>query len=126
MNALNKLLLAGICLFALGCYYDSQEALYNNVNKPTCTDTANVTYSATIAPIIKENCSSCHDITTGPIISGGVVLDNYPGLKQWAGKLVGDLNGSQGFNQMPQTGNKLSNCDIAKIQHWVEMNTPEN
>ncbi len=122
-----KICIAGACLFAVGCYYDSQEALYNNVTPVPC-DTTNITYTGRIATIIKDNCSSCHSSTSGPLQGNGVILDNFAGLQQQAanGKLMGDINQSPGFNAMPLSGNRLSSCDIGAIQHWVNMGIPNN
>ncbi len=125
MDILKKIFFVGLCLLAAGCYYDSQEALYNNVAPKTC-DTTNITYSLTIAPIINLNCNTCHSSSIG--LANGAVLDNYQDLKTQAlnGNLMGDINQLPGHNAMPLNGNKLDQCSIAYIQHWVDMNTPNN
>ena len=127
MIGFNKILLAGICLFGVGCYYDSQEALYNNTTKVAC-DTTNITYSGKVTTILSANCYICHDATNGPLVGNNIILDNYASLKEQAlnGKLMGDMNQKSGFNAMPLGGTKLSDCDIAAIQHWVDLNTPNN
>lgn len=128
MNAFNKILLLAACIFAGGCYYDSQEALYNNVNKPVNCDTTNVTYSGKVAPIIAANCNSCHSAQNAPQQAPGFVLDNYDGLQLQVFNeyLMGDINHLPGYNAMPNNGSKLSDCDIAIIQQWVNLNTPNN
>jgi cytochrome c5 len=128
LNKLNKLILAGVCFFAIGCFYDSQEALYNNVNKVVVCDTTNITYSGKVSKIINANCSSCHSTANAPLLGSNVILDNHDDLQLWAslGNLMGDINGAPKFNQMPKTGNRLSDCDIAAIQHWIDMSTPNN
>jgi mono/diheme cytochrome c family protein len=125
MNAIKKIFIAGTCLFAIGCYNDSQEALYNNVGTANC-DTTNITYSGKIKQIISANCGSCHNLTTGPLQGGGYVLDNIAGLQAQGNKLMGDINQSPGFNAMPKGGNRLTPCDIVAIQHWVDRNFPQN
>lgn len=125
MNAFKKMIFGGICLVAIGCYYDSQEILYNNVTPKPC-DTTNITYAGKVAKIINDNCSACHSASTG--LQSGIYLDTYEGLREQAlnGKLMGDITQSPNFNPMPESGNMLDPCSIAIIQHWVEMNTPNN
>ena len=90
----------------------------------TC-DTSNVKYSATISTIIANNCAGCH---SGSNISGGADLSNYPGVSAQIsnGKLLGTINFSSGYNQMPPTGSQLSSCDRNKIQQWIKLNHPQN
>jgi mono/diheme cytochrome c family protein len=125
MNALKLVFSAAICLLAAGCYYDSQEFLYNNTNPKPC-DTTNITYSGTISKIIANNCSACHGASTGQ--ANGIFLDTFTGLQQQVanGKLMGDINQNQGYNAMPLGGNKLDPCSIAQIQHWIDLKTPNN
>lgn len=102
------------------CYYDNEEELYEHVQTIQC-DTTNVTYSATIKPIMQENCNSCHN-QAGP--SGGVATDTYAGLQAITAaglndKLWGAVAHVNGFSPMPQGGNKLSDCNLAKIRVWI-------
>src|ERR1051326_690766 len=122
-----KIILFGISLIWFGCYYDSQETLYGTSAQSANCDTTNTTYSKTIEPIIAANCYTCHSSTQGQF-NGNIILDNPESLQQQAanGKLIGDINQSPGFHAMPNNGTKLSQCDIAKIQHWVDMGTPNN
>jgi hypothetical protein len=112
-------------LFGLSsCYYDKESQLYPFSN--SC-DTLNVTYSTTVRTIIQNGgCLGCH---TSPAASGGnIVLDNYTALKTVAqnGKLYGAINHSPGFSPMPQSGGKLTNCDISKIKKWIDSGTLNN
>ena len=111
------------CIFALflmsifyySCYYDKEQDLYPNNTQPC--DTTNVTYSQTIAPIMSTNCNVCHSVV---LHSGGVVTENYDGLKIVAdnGKLIPAVE-QTGFFPMPKGGNKLPACDLSKINIWV-------
>jgi hypothetical protein len=89
----------------------------------TC-DTTNITYSGKVVNIIKNNCSGCHNAT---LASGGINVDNYQGLSVIAanGKLVGSIEGLQGFIAMPQ-GRKLDSCSIKQIKIWVNKGYPNN
>jgi hypothetical protein len=88
-------------------------------------DTSNVTWSATVRPIIDTNCKGCH---TAASPSGGVVLDNYSAVANTAfnGSLLGSVQHSPGWTSMPFGGSKLSDCDIAKIRIWVNAGSPNN
>ena len=104
-----------------GCYYDSD--LINN-NTTVC-DTAIVTYSGTVNPIITAYCNGCH---SGPNPPLGVKLDTHAGTKIQAsnGKLFGSINHSPGFIPMPKNQNKLSDCNIGKIRKWIAAGAPNN
>jgi hypothetical protein len=80
-------------------------------------DTANVTFSNTVRPILETNCVGCH---SGAGATAGVDVSTYQGLKRVvdAGRFPNVLTASSGAPQMPP-GSRLSPCDIAKIQAWV-------
>ena len=110
-------------LMSTGCYYDNEEELYGGI-KPAC-DTAAVTYSATIAPIIQNNCLSCHSAAAN---MGSVNLEGHAQAKTYAdnGKLYGAVSHAPGSSPMPKGGNKLSDCDISRIKIWVDAGAPNN
>lgn len=105
-----------------GCYNDNEEDLYPQT--PDC-DLTNVTYSATIAPIMATSCNGCHGAASA---SGGVITETYDGLKAIAsnGKLYGAVSHASGYSPMPQGGSKLSQCAIDKIKTWVDAGAPNN
>ena len=90
----------------------------------TC-NTVNVSYSGFIAPLFTTFCNGCH---SGGNPSGGILLNSYNGVKAVAqnGRLMGAISWSAGFQRMPQSGNKLSNCSIDKIQAWINDGAPNN
>lgn len=91
------------------CYYDSEEYLYGNV----ACDTANVTYSGVIAPIMSQNCNSCH---SGGSASAGVHTDSYTGLKTIADN--GKLKSTTNNGTMPPSG-KMDGCTLEKLNNWL-------
>ena len=111
-----------ITLFETGCYYDKEELL--NPGTAIC-DTAIVTFSGSVKPILTANCTSCHSRPNPPL---GVLLDEYSGVKEQAinGRLLGAVTHSPGFIPMPQNTTKLSDCNIAKIKKWVIAGAPDN
>lgn len=107
-------LVAVLLLTAPGCYYDKEEVLYPS----TACDTAAVTYSMTVVPVLSANCISCHG---GSTPSAAIRLDTYAGVKQQVdnGRLLGSINQAVSYSPMPKDGTKLNNCNIAKIRIWV-------
>lgn len=120
--------LAGIIITALiltiisSCYYDSQEEIYPLLSQTAC-DTTNATYSAKVSQIISKNCLGCHNAATA---QAGIVLETYNDVKTYAdnGLLVQSITGTAGKTLMPYNGNKLSDCDIAIIDKWVNDKSP--
>jgi len=104
------------------CYYDNVEELYPQA--PAC-DTANVTYSATVWPIIETNCTGCHN---AGFPSGNISLSNYDEIVAAVqnGSLLGTIRHENGWSPMPKGGGKLADCDIKKIETWVNAGTPNN
>lgn len=109
-------------MFFTGCYYDVEEELYPSGQ--SC-DTSAVTYSLGVEPIINSNCYVCHSAAAA---QGGVILDDYNALKGYAdsGTLLGVIRHESGFSPMPQGGSKLSNCNIAVIEKWINDGSPNN
>ncbi len=104
------------------CYYDNNEDLYPQA--PTC-DTTNVTFSNTIFPLINSNCTAHH---SGGAPSGNVLLTNYDGISAVAkdGRLLSVIRHEEGWPPMPQGGGKLPECDIKKIEVWVNEGAANN
>jgi len=91
-------------------------------NTTTC-DTTNVTYTNSIKTIFDTYCTGCHS-TSNP--SGGYAFDTYSGAVNSAnsGKLLGAIKWQNSFQQMPPNGPKLSDCQIAKIEKWINSGKP--
>ncbi len=111
-----------------GCYNDIAEELYPTRNSQC--DTLKITYSGTIAPIITNNCLNlgCH---TANQPYAGLQFDTYANfiLSIPADRLIKSLkytyNTSSSAKNMPPTG-KLSDCDISKIEAWINKGHPDN
>lgn len=95
-----------------------------NPNYGQC-DTLNVKYAGFIKPVIDTYCKGCH---SGNSPSGGINLSTYNGVKTIAlnGQLIGSISWANGFSKMPQGGNKLDDCTIAKFEAWITEGAPEN
>lgn len=114
-----------ICFAVLvsSCYYDSEQYIYG---ASEC-DTTDVTYSATIQPIIELNCYICHSSANASFAGGDNVLEGYeniieqvePGIAEES-NLYGDIAWLPGFNHMPKGQPQISDCDIAKVKKWID------
>ena len=105
------------------CYYDTVEELYPQV---TC-DTANVTYSGTIKPLLDQYCatSGCHNAPTPT----GWDFTRHDRVKQAAtvnNRLLRSITHSTGAAAMPKDMPKLDDCAIAKFRIWIDAGCPEN
>lgn len=116
------LILAVVIVLSGGCYYDNEEDLYPNATE---CDTLNITYEATIAPIMANSCNTCH---SGPSPSAGIKTDSYGDLAIIAnnGRLWGVVSHAQGYSPMPKDQAKLSDCSLTKIGKWINSGLPEN
>ena len=110
-----------VLMFSLSltaCKNDKEEILY----KSNC-DTANVTYTKTIVPIVTI-CNSCHAVPDPSF--NNVVTSRYDSLSSVAknGKLWLAVSWT-GSHNMPKGGSKLSDCDLAKIKKWIDVGEPK-
>jgi mono/diheme cytochrome c family protein len=105
-----------ISLF-IQCKKDNVESKQQNQAK-TC-DTTNVTYSK-IASILNANsCAGCHGSGTS------VPLNSYDNVKTAAlsGRLIGAVEHLTGYNPMPNSSQKISECDRTTIKAWINQGT---
>ena len=104
-----------LSFFVASCYYDSEEELYPSLSSEC--DTLNVTYAASITPIMNNYCISCH---SGSLPSGGITLTSYPGVQAVAanGSLWKAINGT-GVPKMPPAGT-LPSCRVSQIRIWID------
>lgn len=121
MNRFSLLPLLFVVFVFSGCYYDSEEDLYPNV---TC-DTSNVKYSTDVKSIINSNCIGCHSAAAN---NGDIQLENHADVLQYAnnGRLIGSIKHASSYVAMPIGAPKLSDCNIAKMEAWVNAGSPNN
>ncbi len=120
---MKKILFISLIVFIsiiTGCYYDSEEALYPVVS--TTCDLTNVTFSGTVVPILQASCLSCHSNSRAASSGAGIKLENYSDVVTTAsnGQLMGAINHLNGYAAMPQGGGKLTDCEISKLQKWID------
>jgi cytochrome c5 len=125
MERFSKLWLILIFLVT-GCYYDNEEVLYAEVNN-SC-NLENITYSATVKPILQASCYSCHSNANANGKGAGLKLENYSDLQIQVknGRLMGAVKHDKGFSAMPDGGGKLTDCQINQLQKWIDTGALNN
>ncbi|GAO43899.1 c-type cytochrome [Flavihumibacter petaseus] len=115
--------LIALCLLS-SCSKDKESDQPTDPDNPPTCNTANMSFANNVLPIINSNCSSCHGATPTAPFS----LTNYAEVKVVAddGRLIGAINHQSGYVPMPQNAAKLSSCNIAKIQAWIDQGKPNN
>ena len=88
-------------------------------------DTATITYSAAVVPIINTNCKGCHNPS---FLSAGLDLTSYANVQTIAlnGKLMGVITHAAGYPAMPRGAAKMSDCKITQIRRWIEAGSQHN
>ncbi|MBI1223645.1 MAG: hypothetical protein GC192_00280 [Bacteroidetes bacterium] len=121
---MKKYLISGLILASLlcgSCYYDVEEEIY-----PTLAcNTSDVTLSGVVEPLLKSKCYKCHDAANN---NGNVTLEGYANLKKYvdSGQFLGAIKHSPGFSQMPKNEAMLVDCDIQKIEAWINNGALQN
>ena len=103
------------------CYYDNEAALYP-IPKTTTCDTSTAKFAAYMSPLMTAQCatSNCHSASRQ---AGGVNLSSYTAIKNYItsnkATFLGSIKHSSGYSQMPSGGAKFSDCNITKIETWI-------
>lgn len=115
------LVLFFIIAYCTGCYYDVEEELYPTLE---CS-TENMSYSQDILPILQNRCYQCHDQANN---FGNVTLEGYNNLiiHVNSGRLLGAIKRESGFSPMPKNESPLLDCQIEKIEQWINNGAPDN
>ncbi len=112
--------IVGMSTLAESCYYDKESELYPTTT--TTCDTTNAKFSAFVSPLISSSCatSNCHSVARQ---SGGINLGTHTAIKNYIttekARFIGSIKHTSGFSKMPDGGAKLSNCEVTKIETWI-------
>ena len=103
------------------CYYDVEEEIYGTTN---CSD-QNMSYQNDIIPILSENCYQCHSAQNN---FGNVTLEGHNRLLQYvnSGQLLGAIKHDSGYSPMPKNASMLLECQIEKIESWINEGSMNN
>ncbi len=104
------------------CYYDTEENLYPN---PPACDTLAMSYTTDIIPIFTTHCYSCHGNNT---TVSAIEFEGYADLiLVLASKnFLGAIKRSPGAIAMPLGSDKLPDCQIVKIEAWINQGKQNN
>jgi hypothetical protein len=95
------------------CYYDNEAYLYgSDVN---CTDTTS-TYTSRLAPILNNNCVSCHGAGEFPNLSSFQDVNTLK--EEIVCRVVEGNSCSSGAIMPPSAG--MSTCDIQAFTLWQQ------
>ncbi len=121
MKGIAVVALLMLMLLHTGCYYDVESELYPTTE---CL-TQDMSYQVDIVPIIKQNCYACHDAANN---FAGITLEGHGNLKRYVenGELLSVVQHVTGFSPMPKNAAKLLDCEIEKIEAWIEKGAPDN
>jgi len=116
------LLILSVAIIA-GCYYDNEERLYPVIS--TSCNLTNVTFSATIKPILQASCYNCHSNSNYANKGLGYKLENYDDVVANINQILISVRLTNSPLAMPM-GGKLSDCEINQLQKWSDNKTPNN
>jgi hypothetical protein len=101
-----------------------------------CNLPQTVSYQVDVLPILKQQCYRCHSADKYKVLSSSTLnMEDFSSLKYYAtpangrnniSYLVGNIRHDSGFIPMPYDGGKLSDCEIATIQAWVDAGALSN
>ena len=102
------------------CTFDNEEDLLEDY---VC-DTIGIVYSD-LTYIFEDICQECHK--TGDTYRDGIEMDDYDEVKASinTGLVLPDIK-HEGSFKMPYQRPKLPDCDIEKIEAWINAGMPEN
>ena len=119
---INSLITASLVVIA----FSQQGCLYDKPAVVTGCDTAKVTYSGSVKPILVANCIRCHNAPNAVNVAG-VILDDYAFvIRQVPQPLLDAINHTGSVTPMPKDGGKLDDCSIAKITIWIREGAKDN
>lgn len=126
MKSRNSIPFILLLFFLAACVYNNEEKLYSDTS--SACNLENVTYTATIKPILQASCYSCHSNTNANGKGAGLRLENYSDLQIQVknGRLMGAVRHEKGFSAMPDGGGKLTDCQINQLQKWIENGSLNN
>jgi cytochrome c551/c552 len=104
--------------------------IINNFNGPSVAerpvqvacDTANMSYTTNVIPILQRHCYSCH---AANVATGGVVLEGYNNLRDYRTVLTGVTSRLPGYIPMPPAA-PLSACEMQTLRAWVNQGARNN
>jgi len=125
MKFSNKFISIPILFIALtfsinySCTFDNEEDLLKDYE----CDTIDVIYSD-LTNIFSDICADCH--SSNNTYHPDIKMDSYSNVKSSinTGLVLPAINHEDGVPPMPNGLPKLSDCDLKKIQTWIDLGMP--
>jgi hypothetical protein len=120
------LMLVAVIVTYSSCYYDKASIVYPNDGK---CDTTNMQLSTDLNSIMEAHCFQLPQQFKCSRIWRYYNLEDYTTIKNAAtsGRLMSSINQDGNLAEpMPQSGAKLSDCNISKFDAWVKSGAPDN
>lgn len=114
-------LLSSSLFYFSNCTFDNEEELLEDF---VC-DTTDVAYGD-LTYIFSDICANCHNETF--TYRDEIKMDTYENVKSSinTGLVWPAINHEEGVPPMPNGLPKLSDCDLNKIEAWIDAGMPEN
>lgn len=90
-------------------------------------DTTGITYTNFVRPLMVNDCVGCHSARDADF-NRHVDLTTYDGVAAVAldGRLVGCVSQTDYYVHMPEYGQKIDACELAKLNAWVNRGAPND
>ena len=126
---LTQVLFVGFFSLTLsGCLYENREEVFPEPEEEPVDDpcgTIDLSFAESIFPELQKHCLDCHSRQNA---AGGVILEGFDNLLVYVnnGQFLGAVRHDPGFSAMPKNEGKLPDCDIVRIEAWIEAGAPNN
>ena len=116
MKKLSLLVFASLLI--LSCSSDSEDDVTDPGGNGNNPDNTEISYTTHIAPIMSNNCVSCHGST--PSNGASVSLTTYSQVKNAVenNQLIQRINSTQAGYAMPFNGSQLPQTTRARVEAW--------
>jgi hypothetical protein len=119
-----------LILTTQSCYYDNEEELYRiNTTTTTTCDTTTAKFATFVKPLMDSKCatSGCHNAASA---SAGCNLSTHTSIKNYVtsqkATFLGSMKQTSAYSSMPKGGAKLPDCDIKKLEVWINAGMQNN
>lgn len=89
----------------------------------TASCSATISYATDIAPMMTQNCTSCHNSSNS---SGGYNLTTHGNVSNDAGIILSSMRHSGGVTPMPEGSAQMSSTIVDKFDCWIQQGKANN
>ena len=117
--------LVGVAAALLGL---AASCTYSHGDPAPACDVANetITYASVVSPIFDVHCRECHARSVASVKGGGNDFGSYATISAYPqNSMLGCIRRDPGYDPMPQGRDKLSDCDIQRIEKWYAQGKPQ-